>query len=47
MKKINVGLTEEAHRVLTDYKLKHKYSTLDAALDAWLLEWQKRSQLFR
>lgn len=47
MKKINVGLTDEAHMILTDYKLKHNHSTLDVALDALLREWASRNQLFR
>jgi hypothetical protein len=47
MKKINVGLSEEAHMILTDYKLTHKHSTLDAALDELLREWASRNQLFR
>lgn len=47
MKKINVSLSNEAHKILTDYKLTHKHSTLDGALDELLREWGSRTQLFR
>jgi hypothetical protein len=47
MKKINVALTDESHRILTDYKLKHGHNTLDAALNALLGEWERKNQLFR
>lgn len=47
MTKINVDLQKDPHRILTDYKLKHEYSTLDKALNELLLEFEKKGQLFR
>lgn len=47
MPKINVDLPEDAHLILTAYKLEHGHRTLDKALAALLREWGSRTQLFR
>jgi hypothetical protein len=47
MTKINIDLPADAHKILTDYKLKHEFRTLDKALAALLLEWERKNQLFR
>ena len=47
MPKINVMLESKAHDVLFDYKRSHKVNSLDDALNALLLEYDRKSQLFR
>lgn len=47
MTKIIADLDADNHRYLTDYKLKHEYSTLEKALNAWMKETREKNQLFR
>jgi hypothetical protein len=45
--KILAEIESENHRFLTEYKLKHEYSTLEKALNAWMKETREKGQLFR
>lgn len=47
MTKIIAELESDNHQYLTAYKLKHGYSTLEKALNAWMKETREKSQLFR
>lgn len=47
MTKIIADLDTDNHRFLTDYKLKHRHSTLEKALNAFLKEIRESKMLFK
>jgi len=42
MKKINVAISDSAHKVLRQFKLNNDVTTLDEAVDKLLLDYKKK-----